>query len=631
MLERINFPKDIRQSSIEELKILAEEIRRVIIDTVSKKGGHLASSLGAVELCLAIHYCANTPKDTLIFDVGHQAYAHKIITGRKNLFAKLREYKGISGFPNPEESNYDVYISGHASTAISWGQGIAEAKRLKKDTSKTIVVIGDGSLTGGMCFEALNNCGHSKSDVLVIFNHNEMSISYSTGSLVHYLNKIISLPIYNRIKKELDNFLTHLPSFAYRLVKKAKKFEEAIKGLIVPGIFFEELGFRYFGPLDGHNLNLLIPTLNNILSLKGPRLLHVITKKGKGYSFSENNPEEFHSVLPFSVSTGKPIRLIKEGFGEVMAKKLVSLGKENQRIVAITAAMAKGTGLNIFSQAFPERFWDVGIAEEHAVGLASGLARAGFRPFVAIYSTFLQRSFDQIVHDVALQKLPVVFCVDRAGFVGEDGPTHHGVFDISYLRIIPNMICMAPKDKLELEDMLEFSLTIDLPCSIRYPKGESYVLGKKRSNIGLGKSEILCEGKDICIIALGSMVKEAYEAVNLLQDKGLSVFFVNARFIKPLDEELLDFIGANFKFVVTVEEGILNGGFGSAILEFYERRDCLGRLNIKRLGITDEFSTFASREQLLEIYGLDSKSIAKRVLDIFKEESILSFSYSRKR
>jgi len=619
MLEKINSPRDIKQLSIEELNILASEIRKLIIQSVSKRGGHLASSLGTVEICLALHYCLDTPKDTIIFDVGHQAYSHKIITGRHQLFSKLREYKGISGFPNPEESIYDIYISGHASTAVSWAQGVAQAKKFKKDKSKIGAVIGDGSLTGGMCFEALNNCGHSQSDVLIILNHNEMSISSSVGALSNYLNKIISLPIYNRIKKELETFLKHLPSFAKKLANKAKRFEEAIKGLIIPGIFFEELGFRYFGPLDGHQLNILIPTLNNILSLKGPRFLHVITKKGKGYQFAEENAEIFHSAPPFSIETGEAFKKRKDSFNKVFVEKLTSLGAKEKRIVAITAAMAQGTGLSVFKEVFPERFFDVGIAEAHAVGLASGLAKGGLRPYVAIYSTFLQRSFDQIIHDIALQKLPVVFCIDRAGFVGEDGPTHHGVFDISYLRMIPHMVCMAPKDKPELEDMLEFSLHLDLPSSIRYPKGEVYTL-RGKEKIVLGKAQVLNEGKDICVIALGSMVKEAHEAVNFLKRKDIDIFLVNARFIKPLDEELLKFIGDNFKLIITIEEGVLAGGFGSAVLEFYESIDYLDKIKIKRIGIPDKFSTFANRRQLLKLHELDSDSISNKITNILREE-----------
>lgn len=621
ILEKINSPKDLKNLNIGELGVLSQEIRDLIVKVVSKKGGHLASSLGAVELTIALHYLLDTPQDTIIFDVGHQIYAHKILTGRRESFVNLREYKGISGFPNSAESPYDTYISGHASTAVSWAQGIAEAKKIKNSTSKTIAIIGDGSLTGGMCFEALNACGHAQSDCLVILNHNEMSISPSVGALSNYLVKIISMPIYNRIKNELESFLDHF-AIAKNLTIKAKKFEEALKGMIVPGIFFEELGFRYFGPIDGHDFNKLIPTLKNVVSLKGPKILHVLTKKGKGYKSSENNPEDFHSAAKFDITTGLPLNEAKDGFGEIFSKKLIELAANDKKIVAITAAMPKGTGLHLFREKFPDRFYDVGIAESHAVGFASGLAKGGIKPVVALYSTFLQRSFDQIIHDVALQNLGVIFAIDRAGVVGEDGPTHHGVFDIGYLRMIPNMVCIAPKDSRELEDSLEFALNQNLPCSIRYPKGEAYSLGFDEK-ISLGKSQIISEGKDVCIIALGAMVKNALDCASLLKEEGISTFLVNARFIKPLDEALLKYIGDNFKVIVTIEEGNLACGFGSAVAEF------LGSVNISEkaklicAGFPDEFITFAKREKLFEIYGLDGYSLSRRIRHVLTNEILL--------
>ena len=611
ILEKINSPQDLRRLNLKELSILAEEIRKFIIKAVKEKGGHLASSLGAVEICIALHYSLNTPSDDLIFDVGHQAYAHKIITGRKEKFYHLREYRGLSGFPNPEESEYDLFISGHASTALSWALGVAEAKKIKGEKSKTVAVIGDGALTGGMCFEALNKCGELKSDVLVILNHNQMSISASVGALSKYLTKIISLPIYNKIKTELEKFLSHLPSLAKRLAQRAKKFEEAIKGLIVPGIFFEELGFRYFGPIDGHNLEILIPTLKNILKLEGPRLLHIITRKGKGLKEAEKNPEKFHS---FSVSKKKKIT-----FTDTFSEKIVSLARENKRIVTITAAMPRGTGLDYFKKTFPERFFDVGIAEANAVGLAAGLAKKGLIPVVAIYSTFLQRAFDQIIHDIALQNLKVIFIIDRAGFVGEDGPTHHGIFDISYLRMIPNLVCMAPKDKEELEDMLEFALEIKNPVSIRFPKEEAYSL-RRKEKITFAKAEVLEEGKDLCIIALGSLVKEALKAKSFLEKEGISAQVINARFIKPLDRKILKEVAYKFNLVVVLEEGIIEGGFGSAILEFYERENLLDKIKVKRIGIKDEFPTFAKRDQLIKLYGLDGYSIYQDLAKLLKEE-----------
>ncbi len=619
ILERVNSPGDLKKLTREELKTLNQEIRNLIVKVVSQKGGHLASSLGAVELCVALGICLDLPQDSLIFDVGHQTYAHKIITGRKNAFSHLREYKGISGFPSHKESAYDIYVSGHASTAISWAQGISEAKKLQEDESKTVAVIGDGSLTGGMCFEALNSCGHSQSDVLVIVNHNEMSISPSVGALSSRLTKFISAPIYNRIKDELEKFSTHF-SLMKRLARRAKKFEETIKGLIVPGLFFEELGFRYFGPIDGHNLDILNATLKNVISLKGPRILHIVTKKGKGYKFSEENPESFHGISGFDIATGKFKEKLKDDFGEVLAQKLKSLAEADKKIVVITAAMLRGTGLYLFQEEFPRRFFDVGIAEAHAVGFASGLAKQGLKPVVAIYSTFLQRAFDQIVHDIALQNLNVVFAVDRAGVVGEDGPTHHGVFDIGYLRLIPNMVCMAPKDKEELEDMVEFSLGLSSPVSIRYPKGEAYSLGDRKP-IKLGKSQIISEGEDVCLIALGSMVKTAGECAQLLKKDGLNTYLINARFIKPLDESLLKGLTDKFSLIITLEEGSLDCGFGAAVLEFYEKQGLLNKVKIERVGFPDEFIPAAAREELFRIYNIDAASLAKRIKALLKEDT----------
>lgn len=609
-LDKINSPRDLKKLSLPELADLCAEIRNLIVEVVACKGGHLASSLGVVEACVALHYSLDTPEDTLLFDVGHQAYAHKIITGRARNFSTLREEQGVSGFPNFKESVYDVYTCGHSSTAVSWAQGIAEAKKIKGDKSKTVAVIGDGSLTGGMCFEALNNCGHAQSEVLVVFNHNEMSISPSVGALSNYLTKILSAPIYNRIKQELESFLEHF-SLMKKLKTRARRFEEALKSLVIPGIFFEELGFRYFGPIDGHNLEALIPTLRNVLSLKGPRLLHIVTKKGKGYKFSEDNPEDFHSSSIFEIEKGT-FKKNTEIFSEVFSKKLVSLAETNERIVAITAAMPKGTGLNLFQERFPQRFFDVGIAEQHAVGFASGIAKAGLKPVVAVYSTFIQRAFDQIIHDVALQEVGVVLALDRAGVVGEDGPTHHGLFDVGYLRLIPNMICMASMDKEELEDMLEFAVGLNCPVSIRYPKGEAYSLGY-REKIELGKAKIIKSGTDVGIIALGSMVKIGLEGAELLEKRGISAEVINARFIKPLDEELLISLADKFRFIFTIEENNCACGFGSALLEFYEQKRILNKIEVIRMGFPDEFIPHAEKSRLLARYGVDAVSLAERV------------------
>ncbi len=618
ILEKINSPQDLKELNLDELKTLSAEVRDLIIKVVSGKGGHLASSLGAVELCVGLHHCLCAPADTIIFDVGHQAYAHKILTGRRNSFSTIRESKGISGFPHAKESVYDTYISGHASTAVSWAQGIAEAKRLQKNETDTVAVIGDGSLTGGMCFEALNSCGHSQSEVLVVLNHNEMSISQSVGAVSRYLTKIISAPAYNRLRDEIQSFIKHLP-LGKRIVPHAKKLEETLKGLVTPGLFFEELGFRYFGPIDGHDLEVLIPTLKNVMALKGPRLLHVMTKKGKGYKYSEENPEDFHSASSFHIEDGTSLTVRKDTFGEVLAKKLTSLAEKDERIVAITAAMPKGTGLSIFGEKFPKRLYDVGIAEEHAVGFASGLARGGLKPVVAIYSTFMQRAFDQIVHDVALQNLGVIFALDRAGAVGEDGPTHHGVFDVGYMRLVPNLVCMAPKDIQELEDMIEFAINLNSPVSIRYPKGNAYNLDSHQK-VELGKSQVMSEGKDVCLVALGSMVKTGLECTELLAKEGINASLVNARFIKPLDENLLRSLSSQFKLIITLEEGNLNCGFGSAVLEFYEKEDLIKDIKLIRAGFPDEFIPHASREELFKVYGLDADSITARIKKLISQK-----------
>jgi 1-deoxy-D-xylulose-5-phosphate synthase len=618
ILERVNSPADIKQLTLEELTDLCAEVRTLMVDTVSKRGGHLASSLGAVELIAALHCCLDMPRDKIIFDVGHQAYAHKILTGRKDRFQTLRTRGGLSGFPNPAESPFDVFISGHASTAISWAQGIAEGAKLQNENFHVVAMVGDGSLTGGMCFEALNHCGHCSSDILVVYNHNEMSISSSVGALSRYFNKLISAPAYNRARAELQRFLEK-HSLAKKVARHAKRFEEALKGLMVPGIFFEELGFRYFGPIDGHNIDLLNQTFKNILPLKGPKVLHVVTKKGKGYKFAEADCEKFHGTVPFHIDTGEGVGPNELSFGDTMAVKLAKLAESNDKIVAVTAAMPHGTGLNIFGEKFPQRLFDVGIAEEHAVGFSAGLARQGLRPVVAVYSTFLQRAFDQIIHDVALQKLPVTFALDRAGAVGEDGPTHHGVFDVGYLRMIPNMVCMAPKDKDELESMLEFALSADCPVSLRYPRGTAYSLGIT-APVVMGKAQTIYEGKDICIIALGTMVKPAMECCDILKQNGISAALINARFIKPLDEALLRRAAEDFEFIVTIEDGSLSGGFGSAVLEFFERENLFGKAKLFSLGFKDEFLPAATRLELFEMYGLNPAGLAGQIENIFKKK-----------
>ena len=614
LLDNINNPADIRKLSIEQLTTLAGEIRQRMVEVVSKTGGHLASSLGAVELIITLHYCLDTPRDKIIFDVGHQTYAHKILTGRNKDFDTLRQYGGISGFPSHIESEYDCFTTGHSSTAISLALGLACARDLKspEERFKVVAVVGDGSLSGGLAFEGLNNTGHLNKDILVILNTNELSIAPNVGALSVYLNKIISLPVYNRFHTSLENFVKSRVPKGSRLLKLASKFEEGLKGLFIPGMLFEELGFRYFGPLDGHNLALLTHTLKNILQIPGPRLLHIVTKKGQGYEHAENEPVRFHGTPPFEIETGAPKS--RPGvdtaltYTAIFGKKLIELAQNDKRIVAITAAMPEGTGLDKFAAAYPDRLFDVGIAEEHAVCFAAGLAKDGLKPIVAVYSTFLQRAYDEIMECVALQKLPVIFAIDRAGIVGEDGVTHQGVFDIAYLRSIPNLVMMAPKDGVELEKMLEFAMSADMPAAIRYPKEKVQTIeypGQSKK-IELGKAEVLKTGKDIAIVALGCMVLPSLGAAEILEKEGISVTVVNARFVRPLDIDLLRTLKA--KFIFTVEDGVAEGGFGSAVQE------ALGE-HIHRLGLPLQFIAHGKRDILLEKYGLTSQGIAKSIKD----------------
>ncbi|MFH0913505.1 MAG: 1-deoxy-D-xylulose-5-phosphate synthase [Candidatus Omnitrophota bacterium] len=611
-LEDINSPQDLKKLSLGELSQLSGEIRQRIIEVVSSTGGHLASSLGAVELTIALHYCLDAPKDKIIWDVGHQTYAHKILTGRNKKFATLRQYQGISGFPCHGESVYDTFTTGHSSTAVSLALGLACARDYlsKEKYFRVVAVIGDGSLSGGLCFEGLNNAGHLKKDILVILNTNELSIAPNVGALSTYLNKIISLPIYNRFKSSLENFAKSRIPKGSRLLKIANKFEEGLKGLFIPGMLFEELGFRYFGPLDGHNLDILIPRIKNILDIRGPIILHVVTKKGKGYPPAESEPVKFHSAAPFEINTGRPKTKEQKPatYTEAFSSKLLDLAKENKRIVVITAAMAEGTGLDRFRQAYPKRFFDVGIAEEHAVCFAGGLAKEGLKPVVAIYSTFLQRAYDEIMECVSLQGLGVILAIDRAGIVGGDGVTHQGIFDIAFLRNIPNLAIMAPKDTAELEAMLDFAVALDGPVALRYPKDKTPDSRFPISNlpIELGKAQILREGNDFAILALGSMVMPSLEAVELLKKDGLSGTLVNARFAKPLDRKLFMQVVSGIKNVFTVEEGIAEGGFGSAVSEIME-------MPVTRIGLPGEFITHGSREILLGKYGLTSQGIASKI------------------
>ena len=625
LLRQITNPDDLKRLPEKDLPQLAKEIRETIIDTVCRTGGHCASNLGAVELTIALHYVFDAPKDKILWDVGHQTYAHKLLTGRKDRFHTLRQYGGISGFPSRSEGPYDVFDVGHSGTSISAALGLAEAQKQKGENSNIIAVIGDGSINTGLAFEGLNHAGDLESKLIVILNDNEMSISPNVGALSSYLSRIITGKAYNRLYKEMMDFLKTIPSIGSTLYRVVKQAEESFKGLIVPGLLFEELGFKYVGPIEGHNLRHLIENLRNIRDLKRrPVLLHVITKKGKGYPPAENDPETFHGIGPFDKETGEchKSKRVALNYTDIFSEALIELAQRDERIVAITAGMTTGTGLTKFKQLFPSRFYDVGIAEQHAVTFASGLAAGGFRPVAAIYSTFLQRAYDQILHDVCLQNQPVVFAIDRGGIVGEDGPTHHGLFDISYLRHLPNLTFMAPKDENELRHMLYTALTLETPTAIRYPRGkvEGVEIESTMRLIPLGKAEILCWGPDVVIFAIGNTVLPALKAADLLKDQGIKATVVNSRFIKPIDVELVCDLAQKIRKIITVEENVLAGGFGSVVLETLEQNNIDG-VKVKRIGIPDKFVEHGSQEILRKKYGLDKESICRAVLSFVNSGS----------
>jgi 1-deoxy-D-xylulose-5-phosphate synthase len=620
-LEKIETPADIKGLKPEELRVLAGELREAIIQTVSENGGHLASNLGVIELTIALHYTFETPRDKIIWDVGHQSYSHKLLTGRRGKFQTIRKDGGISGFPKREESEHDAFGTGHSSTSISAALGIIEGRDRRGENFKVIAVIGDGAMSGGLAFEGLNNAGHLKKDLIVVLNDNEMSISKNVGALSAYMNRILTGELYRKFKKETKTFLEGIPKLGGPMAKMAQKAEEAIKGFFLPGILFEEMGFDYIGPIDGHNIEQLIETLRRIKTSSSPTLVHVITKKGKGYEFSEKDPCNFHGVGPFEPETGSQ-KKTKEGmsYSDAFGEILTDLASKDRRIVAISAAMKEGTGLECFAGRYPERFYDVGIAEPHAVTFAAGMASMGIRPVVAIYSTFLQRAYDEIIHDVCLQRLPVVFAIDRAGIVGEDGPTHHGIFDISYLRHIPGLAVMAPKDGVELRKMLEFALRHQGPVAIRYPRGKVPEGRGFQSEIELGSGEILKEGTDIALIGVGSCVIPALKASERLKKVGISALVINARFIKPLDVELLRAVAGRVPKIVTIEENALQGGFGSAVMECLHEAE-IGHVRIKRLGIPDRFIEQGSPGRLRAKYGIDEEGIFHAVLSFMREHT----------
>lgn len=621
LLQKINSPADLKMLTLEEIKILAGEIRQLIIDVVSKNGGHLAPNLGVVELTLALHKVFTTPKDKIIWDVGHQSYIHKILTGRKELFPTLRQYHGMSGFPKRKESEHDAFGTGHSSTSISAALGMAVARDLKGEDNNVIAVIGDGSMTGGMAFEALNNAGDLHKKMIVILNDNEMSISKNVGAMSQYLCDLRTGETYNKIKRDVEGWLKGL-DFGSDVLSAIERLKGSVKYLMVPSSVFEELGFKYLGPIDGHDLNKLLEVLEAAKHVNGPVLVHVITKKGKGYEPAETSPNKFHGTGPFEIATGKKISdpAAPIAYTEMFGKTLTELAAENEKIVAITAAMPDGTGLNKFAEQYPQRFFDVGIAEQHAVTAAAGMAAEGLKPVVAVYSTFLQRAYDSVLHDICMQNLPVTLCLDRAGIVGDDGYTHHGVFDYAYLRSMPQMTIMAPKDENELRHMLNTALSFDGPITIRYPRGSGVGVdcSEALQQLSIGKGEVLREGEGVCLLAIGSMVAVALQAADVLAEQGIKAGVINLRFAKPLDEELLVQAAKKYSKLVTLEEGVVAGGVGSAVLELLNNKGLLQTTQVLNLGIPDEFVPHGDKKYLFRDIGLDLDSITAKITALVK-------------
>lgn len=615
LLNRIEKPEDVKALTVRELEQLASELRHFIIDTVSQNGGHLAPNLGTVELTLALYSVFSFPEDKLVWDVGHQAYTHKILTGRRDAFKTLRKKGGITGFPNRSESVYDAFGVGHASTSISAALGMALARDAKGEKNQVIAVIGDGALTGGESFEALNNAGDLGTKLIVILNDNEMSIDANVGAMSEYLSRIRIAPQYARAKRDMGSLLMSIPHIGDKVYKTASHLKDGVRSVLVPGSLFEEMGFHYIGPIDGHNIGLLEEVLASAKEMEGPVLIHIHTVKGKGYKPAEQAPEKFHGVGCFDPSTGKSAK--KAGcapsYTSVFSKALIDLAKDRPDILAITAAMPSGTGLKAFGQAYPKRFFDVGIAEEHAMTLAAGMAAAGMHPVIALYSTFAQRAYDQLIHDVCLQNLPVTLCLDRAGLVGEDGPTHHGVFDLSYLRQMPNMCVMAPKDEEELRHMLATAIAIEGPAAVRYPRGAGLgvPLTDSLETLPVGKAEVLQEEGDIAFLAVGTMVEKAKEAAAILKEEGIEAAVVNMRFIKPLDTELLGEMARTKKLLITAEENVLAGGFGSAVAEYLADHGI--EVPLLRFGIPDRFIEQGTRRELLSLCGLQPDEMAERI------------------
>ena len=619
MLERIQKENDIKQLNPEELEILAEEIREFLIEKVSKTGGHVASNLGVVELTMAMHLVFDLPKDKIIWDVGHQSYTHKLLTGRREGFDTLRQFGGMSGFPKRNESACDAFDTGHSTTSISAGVGYVAARDMLGEDYSVISVIGDGSFTGGMAYEALNNAANLNTNFIVVLNDNEMSISKNVGGMSQYLNRLRTADVYTGLKKGVTKTLKQVPLIGEQMIEQIRKTKSSIKQLVVPGMFFEDMGLTYLGPIDGHNLPMLRKSLREAKKIDGPVLLHVLTKKGKGYKPAEENPGKFHGVSAFDIETGNALsKKTKDSYTDVFGKVMCDEARKNPKIAAITAAMEDGTGLARFAKMYPKQFFDVGIAEEHAVTFAGGLAAGGVKPIFAVYSSFLQRGYDQLVHDIGMQNLPVVFAIDRAGLVGNDGETHQGAFDLSYLSTIPNMTVMSPKHKWELADMLRFAIEHDGPIALRYPRGTAYdEYPEYRAPIAYGKSEMIFEGKDIAILSVGHMFEEAVKVSANLKDLVFDHSLVNARFVKPIDEAMIDELVKEHGLIVTIEENVQTGGYGERVLEYVSRKG----YNVKVLifALPDQYIEHGNIDVLRREIGIDSQSMTERIIKAYKE------------
>lgn len=618
ILDRIQEPQDLKNLSNTQLTMLAAEIRHFLLTHISKTGGHLSSNLGVVELTLALHYVFSVPKDKLIWDVGHQSYVHKIITGRKNGFSTLKKMNGMSGYPRVDESPYDLFNTGHSSTSIAAALGFAQARDLKKEEHSVIAVIGDGSLTGGLAFEALNNAGRLNSNLIVILNDNQMSISKNVGSLSKHLSEIRTQPKYIEAKEDIESLLKKIPRIGSQVAKTVEKAKESIKYFFIPGILFEEMGFTYLGPIDGHDIQGMVNVLNRAKIMKQPVFIHVKTVKGKGYPPAEKNPTRFHSVSPFDLVSGKPIALKKKiTYSEVFGNTVVDLAAKDEKILGITAAMPEGTGLNHFKKQFPARFFDVGIAEQYAVTFSAGLAAAGYKPIVAIYSSFLQRAYDQILHDVCLQNLPVIFAIDRAGIVGADGETHQGIYDLSFLSHIPNLTVMAPKDKQELIQMLEFAVKWNGPIAIRYPRGEADTILENGTPVLYGKGERIISGKGVALISIGTMCGTAIKVRKLLKEDGVQASVINARFVSPLDEELIIDIAKENNYIFTIEDNIVAGGFGSKVKDLLYSHQLCNKV-FHSFGFPKKFIEHGSRKLLFENYQLEADGIYSQIIKLIR-------------